>query len=404
VKPSETPSGQAWLENFDEADLETASALLDSLRFVSLDELRNDLVSSLESLTADGIFEAPALLLPERNLTHLAEGKPLNKKTAVAYRDFHPGARLSPTAGSEAMIGMVLREFAVAGTNDSGSPWIPPDATLDTLRRRRCRTIVLVTDYSGSGNQVSVLADAIARHPTIKSWRSLKLIKIHVVAFAASTTALHALRTCSSIDAVHTIEVAPSFETAPWSRKLRLAILDLCLCNSRSKANALGYGQSGGLLATVRRAPNNLPAVFIQTSDWAALFPNRKVTPEVAADLSGYQADESVTALAGRVGQVRISQSKRLAYMRPASRELIRALLLVRLSAQTPEELAGALGASLPRTKSLIGTLNNLGFVDSNLRITAEGRKEIVAQKRARRYTTAALEGSDATYYPHSLK
>lgn len=404
MKPSETRSGQVWLANFDESDVETATTLLDSLRFVSLDTLRNGLVAGLEDLCAEGKIVGPALLLPERKLKDFEEDKPLDKTSAVAYSDFHPGAKISSTPGSEAIIGTVLRDFAAAGSSNVDNPWIAPDATLEKLRDRRCRAIVLVTDYSGTGSQVSVLADAIARNKTIRSWRSLKLLRIHVLAFAATPAALRMLRGHPSVDAVHVIEPTADFDTAPWSKKVKLAIVDLCQRESRSEAFALGFRQSGGLLATVRRAPNNLPAVFVQTNEWSPLFPNRRVLPEVAADLSGYQASETLEVLAARVGQPRISQSRRLAYMRPTSRELLRALLQLQRSAQTPDELAARLGISMARAEVLVDALHRFGFVDEDLRIKPEGRQEILAQKRARRRTTAGLKGSEATYYPQSLK
>ena len=90
--------------------------------------------------------------------------------------------------------------------------------------------------------------------------------------------------------------------------------------------------------------------------------------------------------------------------MRSASRELLRALLAVHRSAKTPEELAAALIVPVDEAKALLGALHSFGFVDQEFRITPQGRRELLAQKRARRRTTAELEGSDATYYPHSLK
>lgn len=405
MRPSDTSSGRAWLANFSQPDLNAATALLDSLRFVGLDTLRNDLIIQLESLREAKGVPGPALLLPERKLKDLGDGSHLDKAKAVAYVDFHPGGKISSTPGSEGIIGIALHSFAVAGTEDPENPWIAPDAPLEYLRERHCRSIVLVTDYCGTGNQVSVLADTLARNKTIKSWRSLKLIEIHVLSFAASTIALRALDAHPAVDAVHTIEAAPTLDTAPWSKKLKREIVDLCQRESRIEGYSLGYKGSGGLLATGRRAPNNLPAIFWQEVEgWSPLFPQRKVTPEVAADLSGYQESEPLSALAARVGQPRVSGNQRLEYMRSASRELLRALLVVHRSAKTPTELAAALNAPVATAETLLETLRRLGFVDCEFRITPEGRAELLAQKRARRRTTAKLEGSDATYYPHSLK
>jgi hypothetical protein len=407
MKPSDTPSGQAWLANFDKSDLEAATALLDSLRFVGLDTLRNELITKLEALRVEKKIGEPAVLLPERKLKDLEEegGPPLDKRTAVAYTDFHPGAKISSTPGSEGIIGIVLRDFAVTGSDDPANPWIAPDALLDQLRERHCRSIVLVTDYCGTGSQVSILADTLARNKTIKSWRSLKLVRIHVLAFAASPLALRALDSHPAVDAVHTIEAARTFDDAPWSKELRGRIDDLCRRKNRIKGYSLGYEASGGLFATGRRAPNNLPAVlWQQAEDWNPLFPWRKVSPEVAADLDEYRPSEPLPALAARVGQPRVSRNRRLEYMRPASRRLLGVLLAVHRSAKTPAELAAELSTPVAEMEALLGTLHRLGLVDKQFGITPEGRREILAQKRALRRTTAGLERSDVTYYPHSLR
>ena len=121
-----------------------------------------------------------------RSLSTLELGVPKDRlQSAVAYRDFHPGAPLSATPGSDGFVGAILRDFARVGRPPSDATWIAPDATLDDLRSRRCRSITLVTDFVGSGNQALRLAQAIARNPTIRSWRSLHLVDIRVVAFAA---------------------------------------------------------------------------------------------------------------------------------------------------------------------------------------------------------------------------
>jgi hypothetical protein len=158
MKPSDTQSGQAWLSNFGEPDLPAATVLLDSLRFVDLETLYRALMGRLRELQEEGEVETPALALPERKLKELEDGKRLNKKTAVAYQDFHPGAKISVTSGSEGFVGGVLRNFAEAGRDVPDSPWVAPDATIDQLRERRCRSIVLVTDYCGTGNQAHTLA------------------------------------------------------------------------------------------------------------------------------------------------------------------------------------------------------------------------------------------------------
>lgn len=405
MRPSQTSAGRAWLANFSAPDVPAATVLLDSLRFVSLSTMRNGLKARLEELEAGGEIRTPTLVLPERKLTDLGVAS-ARRESAVAFQDFQPGAPISITPGSDGFVAGILRDFAPAGRSGPDTPWIAPNATLDQLRDRRCRSIVLVTDYIGSGDQVMTLAAALARHPTVRSWRSLHLIDVRVLAFAANPKALTRLEASKAIDGVWSIEGAPTFATATWAPAVHDSIVDLCRTECRTKATwALGYRDSSGLFVTERGAPNNLPAIFWQaTAGWCPLFPRRTVPAEFAQELPGYRPSEPLSELAERVGQLRLGRNQRLAYMRATSRELLRALVLISGSKRSPATLAAELGIDVLDAEALHISLGLLGLVDATGRITAAGRGEINAQKRGLRRTTADLQGSDTAYYPQCLK
>jgi hypothetical protein len=369
--------------------------------------MHNRLKARLEALADGGAMRTPALVLPERSLAASELSVPRERREfAVAFQDFVPGAPISVTPGSDGFVGGILRDFARAGRSAPGSPWIAPDATLEELRDRRCRSIILVTDYIGSGHQVLTLTAAIARHPTIRSWRSLHLLDIRVLAFAASPEALPRLESSKAIDSVWSIEAAPTFATAPWTPIVHDSIVELCQRACRKRADwALGYRGSSGLFATERAAPNNLPAVFWQdTSSWRPLFPNRVVPPEFAHEVADYRLLESLSGLAERVGQLRLGRNQRVAHMRVTSRGLLQVLLLINQHSRSSAALAAELGIDVADVEGLLGSLRQFGLVDPTGRITDAGRREIDAQKRGLRRTNAGLEGSDAAYYPLSLK
>src|SRR6188768_1638774 len=184
VKPSETESGRAWLENFDYLDSPTATLLIDHLRFVTLSMLRDGLYTSLEALAEARAFEGPSVVLPERSLGDLEKqlGEP-----AVAYGNFHPGKDTDVVAGSEAFVGMVLRDLpGIRRSTSDRSGWVSPSMDLEGLRQRRCRSIVVVTDYMGTGTQVTDFVGSLTRNRTIRSWQSFGWVKLYVVAFASS--------------------------------------------------------------------------------------------------------------------------------------------------------------------------------------------------------------------------
>lgn len=210
MRPSQTAPGKAWLGNFDGADLPAATILLDSVRLVTLSRLREGLYSRLKELVGSGALGTPAVVFPERALKDF--GLPVDRwKSAAAYRDFDPGSPVAVTPGSEAFVGMVLRDLLAVGESErQGSPWIAPSASLEEMRRHRCRSLVVVTDYMGTGNQILKFVQALGRNPTIRSWLSFQWIQIHVVAFAASPEAIRRVRKDKDISSASTVEAAPT--------------------------------------------------------------------------------------------------------------------------------------------------------------------------------------------------
>jgi hypothetical protein len=392
------------LENFDELDSPTATLLIDHLRFVTLSMLRDGLYTSLEALVEAGAFEGPAVVLPERSLGDLEEqlGEP-----AVAYRNFHPGKDTDVIAGSEAFVGMVLRDLpGIRRSAGDGPGWVSPGVDLEELRQRRCRSIVVVTDYMGTGTQITDFVRSLTRNRTIRSWQSFGWVKLYVVAFASSPAAIERVRRAHDVTDAWMVEAAPTFETAPWSTAIREAVTSLCITKCRLRPSlALGFRKSAGLFVTERGAPNNLPAVLWQdVAGWTPLFRDRPVAPEFAASSADYRGDDSLPDLAKRIGQERLGRNERLRNMRGTSRQLLSALILLNRGNRSAGTLSAELRVSVDRVEALLEFAKSLGFVDAEGRITQGGRKEIAANKAGMRRTTADLTGTDAPYYPSSLR
>jgi hypothetical protein len=406
MKPSETSVGAAWLENFRAYDQPAATMLIDSLRFVDVGTMQSGLKARIERLAEMGTIQPPALVVPERSLKSL----PLERKTAnpVAFQDFEPGAGLSILPGSEAFAASIIRDLLSEDRSTGQRRWIASDAGLLELRQQRCRSVVVIADYIGSGQQVLRLIEAIARNPTIRSWRSYHLLRSFVVAFAIADDAFTRLEASRVVDAVWSAEAAPTFWTAPWTDCVRGAIVDLCRreCFPKYRSRALGYKGSCGLFASQRGAPNNLPALFIQQqAGWQPLFPGRVVPTSFAEELAeGYQQTETLADLAERVGQLRVGRNERITSMPRTSKELLGALLALSPGPKATPHLAAELGLGMPRTEMLVDSLRRLGLIDEDASITAAGRREIQGQRRGLRRTTAKLVGSDDPYYPASLR
>ena len=407
MQPSETICGQAWLSNFHATDVDTATLLINSLRVLSLSELRIKLLRLLGDATDEGSIPCPALVVPERGLGRLGVDKG-DRDTAVAWRDFLPGAPLSVTPGSDGFVGMVLRDFAPAGRSraTAGGRLISPDANVEVLRAARCRSIVILTDFVGTGAQAEALAGAISRNKTIRSWRSLHLVGVHVAAVAAQRSGVDRLTASRHVDAVHAIEAAPAIWTSIADHDVQDAVVDLCRTYSRKKHRlALGYGNSAGLFVTERGAPNNLPAVFTQeASEWRPLFGGRTVPGSFMRELGEYRPSEDLEALAKRVGQSRLGGNERLQSIRRSSRDLLQVLTSASTSTTDASSLAESMGIDVEEADAYLGVLRGWGFVNGAGRITEEGRRELAEYKRGRRRTTAHLQGSSDSYYPLGLR
>jgi hypothetical protein len=429
MRPSETRRGQAWLTNFHQADVETATVLLDSLRFLSLNEIHTKLRDFLDRALHDKTIPFPALILPERNLRSYDElavrfqglRDPSDDSadadtvewsefasSVVAWQDFLPGDGLKiATAGSDAFVGMVLARYSPTDghTLSADRRWIMPHASIDDLRGIRCRSVVVLADYVASGRQSESLASAIARNPTIRSWRSLHLVSIHVAAIAAQQSGVERLKASKAVDSVHTVEVAPSIWTTIRDADAQNTVVELCRSYAKKARLALGYDDAGGLLVTERRAPNNLPGVFIQDArDWKPLFPRREVPQDFVDQLRDYRPSEDLQTSALRVGQIRLGQNERVQSLRKASRVLLQALALVNAGAIEAIDIAEPMGVDVHEAAAYLATLQDWGLVDQTGQISDDGRRELAAGKRGRRWTTAHLEGSSEPYYPLALR
>jgi hypothetical protein len=241
LKPSETQRGQRWSTNFDEPDREIARLLLDSVEIADPGEVRQTLAQELTSSVG---IEPPAVLLPVLSIEDITmEGE--RRPMPTAYVDFDPGQRIPMTPGSEAMAGQLIRDFAGdRGRRKARQGWVHPAAPIEELRDDKIRTLVLMTDVIGSGTQAAEYAETFTRNATLRSWRSFKLSRLIVLAYAATPGGAEFVRDCRAVDELIYARPARSFSSAPWTSREREQVSELCLryLPRRERRNALGFG------------------------------------------------------------------------------------------------------------------------------------------------------------------
>lgn len=406
IAPSATSLGTQWIVQFSDEDKPAARLLIDSLRIVSENELRSAILDRLDN--ANQNFEHPIIILPVRNLNDFTLDKKGSTKPA-AYDQFNPGAHLQPLPGSEGVIANIIRQFY--GVRRKTPGLLAPDSTLAVLRKHRCRTILLVTDYTGTGSQCLDMINSILRNPSIRSWRSFRWIKVSVLAFTAAELAITRLRSSGRVDKLDFVETAESFSTANWTPKQAAAVEEICVKYAdpvrRTRNEALGYRGSRGLTVMQHGVPNNLPAILLQTRNsnepWTAPFPNRTFPAALQRDIAGY----------------RPRQTMELARQVPNDPELIAALTRKVDGTQRPylmtlgaiaarnydvEQMANALATSTIQVAAITAALHSWGLIDARNHLSDQGWQVLRRLRMRPRKITFSLNGSDEPYYPMQLR
>lgn len=428
VRPSETARGQAWLGNFTQADQGPARLLLDSLQIVSPLAMQLALKTELAQLAtrisgqdATGVI-VPVVSIEDVDVAVEARRRAINDDRErnglarlpphlgphTAYETFEPGTAIPATPGSEGLIGNLVRDFTGDRPGREQPGWLHPGTPLNGLRDRNCEFLVLVSDYSGSGQQVCHLARTFVRNSRIRSWRSFGRFRIVVLTYAASWGARKVIERDSHIDELIVVTPGNSFADAQWTQDERNAIEDLCqrYTTSRTRKKALGHKGSAGLFLTHTAVPNNLPAILLRaTSGWHSLFPNRVMPADFASELGDYAAPpRDLARLAEEAHQARLARAVGTRNYRARADLIATVLALVGHQRTTVPWLAHRTGRTDADITSIVGFLVAAGFVTPDLTLTLAGRKELATAKWLERNVTASLTGSTEAYYPQRLK
>ena len=394
ARPSETDHGQAWLANFQADERHAATLLIDSLRVVSSSGFRIAMSEALRA--AVDRFEWPVGVYPIRELhTDGTTGFPPLDEPIDAI------------AGSEAVAGNIIREV-IGRTPEFGRA--AAYSTLEELRDERVRTLLLVDDYSGTGNQVAKYVDAWLDNPTIKSWHSYGLVRVHVLLLAASAKALQRLQDHRFIASVQYLERGLSFDTKPWTEEERTRVEEICRRYAFRRGFALGYKGARGLLALHHSVPNNLPAVLWQATnpkipEWVPLFGNRTMPARFQAEVDDYRQDTDPKRITEILQQARLGLALD-AQSNVTVRNFLLVLGAVEKGYREPDRLSDLLSFSLATTRRTLEACQGLNLLDSANRLTIRGRAELrrAINRPPLPEPGFPRSGSDEPYYPVSLR
>src|SRR5687768_11063137 len=210
---SETDDAIKWLRQFAVPDQSTMLALLDAIVLVSRDEFFERLRQRVLSAAAgvDGIvgLYAEREIRKRHGVPNRLFGEKFIRKVRRAVgpgpKPVQPSRTLNPEVGSEALVAYLITQLCRAGRDKFRSHPGP-----DQIRRESIRAFFLISDFIGSGSRVTAYLDAAWRTASVKSWRSLGLMRFEVIAYSATELGLRRIQAHRSKPKVSIVVPCPT--------------------------------------------------------------------------------------------------------------------------------------------------------------------------------------------------
>ena len=400
-----------WLDQFEDNDRPSVAKLTALIQLVSGDRLRRDLVRLLEErICAD---PTPVALyneserrkwkgIPNRLFEETVRANPKRKGKKIWRVTGKVGPALVPRqrfvderVGSEGVIANMLTQFA---KQHARSVFLSPGP--DTIRQRRVRRFVLVTDFIGSGTRAVTFLNAAWRLGSVRSWwsrRATSGMRFEVVAFSGTEGGIRAVQSHPSRPLVSVVTRCPTIEQAFLPAQAR-AVIDVCKRYAPTATDPLGFGGTGVLLAFDHGMPNNAPTIFWEKSRrWRPLFPGRTTI--------GSASPFNVVASEGDERK-RLEVAARESVMgRPLGATSIEMVVLsaLRRSPRHADAVSGRLGLDLTRVSEAFDQLRAWGWIDTHQQLTERGRYMVsrLAEVEVRKPLPPV---ENLHYFPESLR
>lgn len=398
MEPSETERGKLWLSNFKVHEQPAAKRLLDNLDFVGQDELRNSLTRFVVKLSRQ--ISGPIALVPVRET---APGQ------SYYAHDRNAAPRLLQSGsfpGSEAIVANIITNLR---RRDGNRGTFVASPSLANMRNARCRTILLMDDYSGSGTRLLSFLSSFRQHRTIRSWGSYKLLTFMVATYATTEVSYKVLVANLGKANVHTVRVASTFTEQDWSEDEHEAVIQLCR-NHMDAATKYPFGflDTRGMTVFSHSVPNNIPYILRRRSSgsWKGFFEGEVVPDDILPLFSQPKRALRLEAALSRMGQEKLQTGHWKLIAGPFLKETVLVLAAVAHRARDVHAVCNATSLSTDDVNHIVLRCREWGLIDRlSLRLTDTGRTELGhAKKMGLDTTRILLNGSDEFYYPQQLR
>lgn len=400
-----------WLDQFDPVDRADAAKLLALVKLVPSDLLRAEFTGLLAHRLACG--ETPVGLFneserrvwkaqPNRLFKEKTRKNPAakGKKIARAYGDAGPPLvprqrYVDEEIGSEGVMANILTQF---WKTHRGNVILSPGP--DRFRSARIRRFTLSTDFIGSGARVEKYLNAAWRIGSVRSWwsrRGTSGLHFEIIAYSGTAEGIARIERHSCQPQVFVVTRCPTIRTV-FPRAQAAMMEALCTRYAPRGSEALGFGESGSLLAFGHGMPNNAPAMFWKsTRRWRALFPER-TTISAGSPFSVASSETLEKERLELAAQTVVVGSP----IDPVDIESI-VLSVLRRSPRHAEAISGRLGLDLRRVHDALKQLRQRGWINEHQQLTDRGR--LMIRRFAKSETQITLpKWPEEPYFPQSLR
>jgi len=350
MKLSDHPLALKWLQQFDGRDIYVARLLLDGLKLVSSSEIDSCISNAITAILNETAGEVAVFPIDKRIV--LPDSKP-----SSADRLAHNATGVART-----------------------EPRLLVNPGKQELIDKKVRNIILVDDFSGTGQRVSEFWEQWPLSSSVRSWFSYGSgqLKVWLVGYAIHEIALKRIQKHNSLLSENCVRFALrlSSTVAYWPEE----VTEFCERNAHRTGlpiYPMGFGGLGVPLVFQHGCPDNCPVVLWKNGGtFRALFPERGIPATLHKCFSGDEVEYSPKLLWDSERHKEIidfiqemaSGHKNVKYV-----EMLTIMRLLRRG-----YLAGNLGKimtlEITRIWELLNDARKLGLVDENIVLTDFGK------------------------------
>lgn len=303
------------------------------------------------------------------------------------------------TTGSEG----ILATIASSAASTQRALHVHPSA--NHVRKQKIRHFVVLTDFIGSGTRLTTVLDSLWRVRSVRSWWSGQLVKISVLAYSATQAGIDRVKAHPCRPDVIALVPCPTVHSAFAGKELG-EIIRLCERRAPAGSQALGYGNVGALIAFEHSCPNNVPAIFTETSTlrlapWQALFPARS-TRTVFQQLGNMTRRQRDALALETLGLPAIAQRAAFERSSESARNMVLVLASLHRGHRSLDEVATTTLLALSEVAAAIDRGTKDGYLDLNQRLSAAGLS--LLRKLGQSGDSRPVTAVESLYYPQSLR